>query len=116
MRLRKSEKPQAPVKKNPTLIEINHIWAKLAEEVKHIKDNVTAVGTHIAWLLDNDPEARTGFKSRGYPQGFVDRMERVGRGTLLPDLALMGSVFERLPLDEQKKVVAGKVPVIRETE
>jgi len=112
-----SETPiAAKGEKNATIIEINRAWETFSSLIGDLKNKIREIGSVVAWLLDNDPGAREMFRRLGLDRFTVNRFAKVGRGTLLPELACnYGGLFDKFPTDQQKKVLHEKVEaVIRE--
>lgn len=89
-------------------IEIHTKWTQLGNAIKNISNCIVEAGQYVAWILDNDPEAREKFRKAGLTPAFYGKLEKVGRGTLLPELFDYPS-FGRLPVDQQRKVLTGDV-------
>jgi hypothetical protein len=88
-------------------------WDKLGNVLGDMKRNILEAGQLVCWLLDNDTDARDKFRKLGVTPSVYLRLEKVGRGVLLPELA-EHSMFSRLPIDQQKQIVAGKVTAVIE--
>jgi hypothetical protein len=89
-------------------IEIHTKWTELKDALKNLSKYIVEAGQVVAWILDNDPEAREKFRKAGLTPAFYGKLEKVGRGTLLPELFDYPS-FGRLPIDQQRKVLTGDV-------
>lgn len=90
-------------------------WQELGECFTGMKENIEKAGKLVCWLLDNDSDARDKFRKAGITPSFYNRLEKVGRGTLLPELAEY-TRFQKLPLDQQRQVLAGQVTALIEKE
>lgn len=112
MRQRQSEKPIRTAKEvvRPEVIE--HAWAEFRKAMAASVESLKLAGEKVAWLLDHDPEARDKFKIMGLSMHTVDRLERIGRGRLLPELTSKTSFFDHLPIREQRRVLQQKVPAV----
>jgi len=94
-------------------LTVPEAWAQLPQAFDTLLSNVKHLGNLVVFLLDNDPDARDKFRSAGVTPGVYQRLEKVGRGTMLPELYESG-LFGRLPIDQQRLVVAGKVTAVVE--
>ena len=93
--------------------QINDSWSKLSVALDSVRSNVLEAGKLVCFLLDNDTDARDKFRKAGLTPSFYTRLEKVGRGVLLPELA-ENSMYSRLPIDQQKQIVQGKVSAVIE--
>lgn len=89
-------------------IEIHTKWTELGDALKNLSKYIVEAGKCVAWILDNDPEARDKFRKNGITPMTYSNLDKVGRGTLLPELFYYPS-FARLPIDQQRKVLTGDV-------
>jgi hypothetical protein len=96
-----------------TSLTTQEAWAQLPQAFDKLLTDVKHIGNLVVFLLDNDPDARDKFRSIGVTPGVYQRLEKVGRGTMLPELYESG-LFGRLPIDQQRLVVAGGVTAIVE--
>lgn len=96
-----------------TNTEIENKWQELNDILSSFKKHILQAGEVVCFLLDNDPEAREKFRMNGISPIFYTNIEKVGRGTLLPELAQYGC-YSRLPLDQQRLVVSGGVTAVIE--
>ena len=96
-----------------TNTETQKAWDKLGNLMDNMKANILEAGKLICYLLDNDQDARARFRKVGLTPSFYGRLEKVGRGVLLPELA-DNSMFARLPIDQQKQIVKGQVTAVIE--
>lgn len=93
---------------NITKTEIAQKWEQLGSAITNLSKYIVEAGKCVAWILDNDPEARDKFRKNGITPLTYSNLEKVGRGTLLPELFYYSS-FARLPIDQQRKVLTGDV-------
>lgn len=98
---------------NITKTQIESKWNELGQCFNGMKEHISKAGELVCWLLDNDPDARDKFRKAGITPQFYNRLEKVGRGVLLPELAQY-SRFERLPLDQQRQILTGEVTAVIE--
>jgi len=96
---------------NVTHTQIQDTWMRLQVCFKEMQSNIVKAGELVCWLLDNDPDARDKFRKAGITPGTYGRLEKVGRGILLPELAQY-SRFERFPIDQQRLILTGNVTAI----
>jgi hypothetical protein len=96
-----------------TKTQIQGYWVELGECLKGIQLNIAKSGELVCKILDNDPDARDKFRKAGITPGFYSRLEKVGRGVLLPELAQY-TRFERFPIDQQRLVLTGEVTAVIE--
>lgn len=94
---------------------ISEKWDALGGLMDDMKRNIMEAGKLVCWLLDNDDDARAKFRRSGLTPSFYGRLEKVGRGVLLPELA-ENTLFAKLPIDQQKQIVQGKVQAVIETQ
>lgn len=93
--------------------QIDQRWTELKQAFLELGNCWQKAGEIVCWLLDNDPDARDKFRAAGISPSVYNRLEKVGRGVLLPELAEMPR-FLNLPIDEQKRIVQGKVQAVIE--
>ena len=96
-----------------TKTQIQGYWVELGECFKEMQSNISKAGELVCKILDNDPDARDKFRKAGITPGFYSRLEKVGRGVLLPELAQY-TRFERFPIDQQRLVLTGEVTAVIE--
>lgn len=66
-------------------------------------------------LLEADPTARDRLViHRGFGRSTLNALERIGRGTLLPEIHFHAPEFGRLPVDEQRRLLDNPVPFVVE--
>jgi len=92
-------------------VDLKKEYNKLGVLVVDFANKIFELGKQICLLLDNDPEARLNFRKMGIPPSMYTRLEKVGRGTLLPAL-VDRPYFEKLPVDQQKLIVTSKVTAV----
>lgn len=92
---------------------ITTAWTQLKTQLGTMQQNIVEAGKTVAYLLDHDPQARDKFRTMGITPGVYNRLEKVGRGTLLPELAEQ-SHLARLPIDQQRQIVSGTVTALVE--
>jgi len=74
-------------------------------------DGLAKAGAVLVKLLNADPEARTRLiVEHNIPRNTIATLEKIGNKLLLPRLAL-DPRFRLLPMNEQKRIVEGKVEV-----
>ena len=116
MRLRKEEKRTAAKSVTLTKKLLTRVWDDLIQAMGNLAVNMANAGAKVAWLLDNDETAISGFKALGISVYTWKRLERVGRGHLLAELAVKTSLYDHLSLEEQRWVLERPVVVVdRET-
>lgn len=96
-----------------TKTQIDAKWQELGACFAAMQSKITEAGALVCWLLDHDPEARDKFRRLGVTPSTYARLEKVGRGVLLPELAQY-TRFDRLPLDQQRQVLEGCVTAVVE--
>jgi len=101
------------IQKQQAIMTVSEAWAQLPAALNGLRDSLATAGRIVAYLLDNDENARDKFRALGIAPGVYRRLEMVGRGTLLPELANEAQ-YARLPLDEQRKVLQGTVEAVVE--
>jgi hypothetical protein len=75
---------------------------------------VEAARAYVA-LLDVDPTARERLIiHRGFSRSSLNALERIGRGTLLPEIHFHAPEFGRLPIDEQRRLLENPIPFLVE--
>jgi hypothetical protein len=115
MRLRASEKP-VPTKKLITVPSaFKDSYAALVTALKRGAVATLDAGIQVAWLLDNDPKAMDTFRTLGLSVFTVKRLERIGRGRLLPELAVRTTLCDKLPITDQRRIANDTVPALVET-
>lgn len=93
--------------------EVEQAWSEFSSLFSDLKKNIKKLGETVCYLLDNDPQARDKFRKAGITPSFYERMEKVGRGVLLPELA-EHRMFASLPIDQQRQIVEGNVVAVVE--
>lgn len=96
-----------------TKTQIQGYWVELGECFKAMQSNYSKAGELVCKILDTDPDARDKFRKAGITPGVYSRLEKVGRGVLLPELAQY-TRFERFPIDQQRLVLTGEVTAVVE--
>jgi len=115
MKTRKSEKPVRTTDKEALKVlekKIELAWVEFKTTLAAVVTNLQAAGDRVAWLLDNDPDARGKFKDLGISLHQVARLERIGRGRLLAELASKTTLFDHIPVKDQNTILHNKIPAV----
>jgi len=90
---------------------VPNAWEQLPRVLSALATGVKEAGNLVAFLLDHDPQAREKFRKLHISPSFYGRLERVGRGTLLPEL-VSDTTYARLPVDQQRLVIQGETVAV----
>jgi hypothetical protein len=96
--------------------EIAKLEADFLSALRNGVESLRIAGRALVRLMVADPDAGTRLiEEHGIPRNTLFILSRIGRGNLLPELAFKPAMG-RLPIEEQKRLVAGPVDavVIRE--
>ena len=97
--------------KNIVKSEVANLEREFLSELSAGIDGLAKAGAVLVKLLEADPEARTRLiMEHNIPRNTIATLEKIGNNLLLPRLAL-DPRFRFLPMNEQKRIVEGKVEV-----
>lgn len=84
------------------------------EAVKRGQDALLEAGRAFVRLIERDATARQRLiENSNFTAGALDMMERIGRGMLLPRVALSGDVrLALLPVEDQRRITEDKVDAL----
>jgi len=90
---------------------VQYAWEQLPHVLSALATGVKEAGNIVAFLLDHDPQAREKFRKLHISPSFYGRLERVGRGSLLPEL-VNDTTYARLPVDQQRLIIQGETVAV----
>jgi hypothetical protein len=99
-------------KPNTMAKTIEHAYQDLQKALATIAENTQKAGDLVAWLLDHDKNARNRLRALGLQLHQVARLERIGRGRIIAELAVKTTLFDHLPVADQRTVLTQKVPAV----
>jgi hypothetical protein len=94
---------------------VKNLESRFVELVRNSFGNICAAARVYVELTSADEEARERLMSAyGFRPRFLDALERIGKGTLLPEVFVNAPELGRLPISEQRKLLHESVPAIVE--
>jgi hypothetical protein len=95
------------------VVEMKALEGQFLVALKDGFDGLQRAGELLVKMVDADPNTRDRLvQEHGIQHSVLNTLEKIGRGSLLPRIALAGGRLVRLSVGDQRRAVEGTVPVL----